>query len=330
MKTDEPISTPPVSVSAGSQAPAAGPGSPFQLRPWQRTALFSLPVVLVAAGWGAPATVFYQYAPPDPTAAAESPAREADGGRLYAQNCAYCHGERGDGAGLAHLNPRARNFGEGKFRLATTANGVPTDDDLLFVLRHGIPGSAMPAFAHFGADDLRALAGHVRRLTRGGVYDRQRKLAEQEGGEPDFADLNVTTEKLTRPGEALAVPREFPPATPESLTRGRAVYVKSCASCHGQDGKGDGPDVANLKNMDGSPNRPRDLTLGRFKGGGAAAQVYARIRLGMPGSPMPATAVATVPEPEALDLVNYVLSLSRSGAGDATATGERTAAALPP
>ncbi len=31
-------------------------------------------------------------------------------------------------------------------------------------------------------------------------------------------------------------------ARPASVERGRALYVKECASCHGEQGKGDGPD----------------------------------------------------------------------------------------
>ena len=40
-----------------------------------------------------------------------------------------------------------------------------------------------------------------------------------------------------------------------SLARGKTVWVKECASCHGDKGKGDGPAVKDLE------KKPEDLTL---------------------------------------------------------------------
>ncbi len=38
-----------------------------------------------------------------------------------------------------------------------------------------------------------------------------------------------------------------PPATEEQLVRGKEIYTKICASCHGKNGKGDGPAAAVLE-----------------------------------------------------------------------------------
>lgn len=46
---------------------------------------------------------------------------------------------------------------------------------------------------------------------------------------------------------------------PPDLERGRAVYRDACESCHGREGKGNGPGAANL-----TP-RPRDFVTGSFK-----------------------------------------------------------------
>src|SRR5262245_9870295 len=53
------------------------------------------------------------------------------GAALYAQHCAACHGERGDGKGLAarFLFPKPRDFRSGRFRLVSTSNGIPTEAD---------------------------------------------------------------------------------------------------------------------------------------------------------------------------------------------------------
>src|SRR5262245_63220052 len=189
--------------AAAPPAPA-NPGSLYGSRR-QWLVFLGLPVVLVVVTWVAPAVIFTRCGRPEPTARDAGP---PDGAALFAQNCAQCHGARGDGNGVAHLNPRARNFGEGKFRLATTANGVPTDADLPFVLRHGIPGSAMPAFDKLSEEGARAVIGQVRRLTRTGLFARLRRHAEQ-AGEVDAGELAEAVDRLTRPGSPLAVPDQL-------------------------------------------------------------------------------------------------------------------------
>jgi hypothetical protein len=57
------------------------------------------------------------------------------------------------------------------------------------------------------------------------------------------------------------------------------------------------------------PIRPRDFTRGIFKGGREPEQLFARITLGAPGTPMPSSVAALRPA-EVGDLVNFVLSLS--------------------
>lgn len=52
-----------------------------------------------------------------------------------------------------------------------------------------------------------------------------------------------------------------PMAMPEP-DEGRAFFAANCTACHGQTGRGDGPDAANLKAM------PTDLTLLAVKNGG--------------------------------------------------------------
>jgi len=75
-------------------------------------------------------------------------AQRASGKQLYARYCAQCHGDKGDGEGDAtpHLYPRPRNFTTGKFKVRTTANGaLPTHQDLVNIIRRGMPYTSMPA-----------------------------------------------------------------------------------------------------------------------------------------------------------------------------------------
>lgn len=296
-----------VEATPGHAAASGRPGGSTRRRIW---VLFCVPLALIVAWIATSGVILGIQSRPAPAAISPPP---PSGAALYAQQCAYCHGVLGDGAGHAASNvwPRPRDFGEGKFRLVTTSNGIPTDEDLLAVLRNGIPGSAMPQFAQLSEPELRALIAHVRELTYTGVLTRLRRLADQ--GAIDPTDVGLVADGLSRPGPRLEVPTQFELSTPESIAHGREVYTKTCASCHGPNGKGDGPQVKELKNADGSATQPRDLTLGRFKGGGEPAQVYARIMLGMPGTPMPAS--NNLPAKDIQDVLNYVLSLSRSGAG---------------
>ena len=114
------------------------------------------------------------------------------------------------------------------------------------------------------------------------------------------------------PVPPLELPAQFAPATADSLANGRKVYLQNCAQCHGPEGRGDGAQVKdpNFKNEDGSPARPRDLTQGVYKGGGEPEQLYARILLGIPGTPMP-SAPSTLTPRDVEDLVAYVQSLKK-------------------
>jgi mono/diheme cytochrome c family protein len=234
----------------------------------------------------------------------------AMGERLYRDNCATCHGEKGGGDGPAakFLQPKPRNFGEGKFRLVSAVNRVPSDQDLLFVLEHGMPGSAMFPFAHLAETERQALVQHVRQLMRTAFSELMRQEAKNSGEELDPAEAAEILDRATKPGETLSLPSDLPSSTPESVARGRESYLKVCAPCHGATGKGDG--VQDQRNDDGLPTRPRDLTRGIFKSGRDPERLFTRIRLGLPGSPMPSLSEDAMPSASVIDLVHYVLSLS--------------------
>jgi DMSO reductase family type II enzyme heme b subunit len=230
-----------------------------------------------------------------------------DGPHLFTRYCAACHGENGDGNGLAarFLYPKPRNFREGQFRLVTTANHIPSDKDMMNMLIRGMPGSAMFAVGHLGDTERKELIAHVRRLIRDGLEERLRREAKEFGEEVVPEELAKTLDSRTRPGTAIEIPREWPASGRESVARGRDLYLKQCATCHGTSGKGDG--VQEQRDESGVPIRPRDFTRGVFKGGSQREQLYARIVLGVPGTPMPASSNL---KPEELgDLINFIQSL---------------------
>lgn len=247
---------------------------------------------------------------PKPTGSHEETALAA-GKLLYETNCLQCHGERGDGIGPAavFLYPKPRDFRSGKFRLVTTSNRLPSDADLMQVISRGMPGSAMFPFGHLAEGDRQQLVGYVRQLTRQGIEERLRQAAAAAGDDVDPIQLAKDVAQLAQVGEAMKLPADLPTGV-ESVARGRTLYMAQCATCHGETGKGDG--VKEQKDDDGTPTRPRDFTRGIFKGGRDPLQLFARIAIGMPGTPMPASPHL---KPEQIgDLVNFTQSLSDSAA----------------
>ena len=88
-------------------------------------------------------------------------AQRESGKKLYAKNCSQCHGEKGDGEGYAapHLYPRPRNFTTGKFKIRTTPNGaLPTHQDLVNIIKRGMPYTSMPAWPNLSDQEVSDLA----------------------------------------------------------------------------------------------------------------------------------------------------------------------------
>ena len=205
----------------------------------------------------------------------------------------------------------------GRFRLVSTSNNVPTRDDLHAVLMRGMPGSAMPPWAHLPLAERDALVDEIMRLRVEGAYEFyvQQLKADEDLTDDEIAAEDVQQEikeyvhDFTTPGQSTSVP-VMEPATDAAISRGKDVYAKFvCISCHGKTGRGDG--VQEMWDDEKMPTSPRDFTLGIFKGNPDPASLYRRIAYGMPGTPMPGSGTMT-PE-QMVDLVHYIRSLSTEG-----------------
>jgi mono/diheme cytochrome c family protein len=102
----------------------------------------------------------------------ESPDMAAHGGKVYAQNCAVCHGDKGAGDGAAGqaLNPKPRNFIEGAWKYGGDSAGI------FHTVTTGVPGTSMASFAHLPAVDRWALVQHIRSITKNKVKDDPAKI----------------------------------------------------------------------------------------------------------------------------------------------------------
>lgn len=96
------------------------------------------------------------------------------GKKVFAQNCAMCHGEggAGDGAAGAALNPKPRNLIEGPWKLGGGYQG------LYAAISQGIPGSSMSAYGHMKSVDRWALVQFIDSITKAKVSEDPAKLAE--------------------------------------------------------------------------------------------------------------------------------------------------------
>jgi mono/diheme cytochrome c family protein len=238
------------------------------------------------------------------------------GQELYQRHCAACHGDKGDGQGIAaaQLFPKPRDFRMGRFRLVSTTNRTPTREDLDAVLVRGMPGSSMPPWPHLSGEDRQLLIDEVLKLRREGAREQYiRVLKDQEElTDAEIADAKIqsqieqSVERQVMPGEVTKVP-DVGEADVAVVARGKEIYLKQgCQGCHGKEGKGDGQQK--MTDDEGLPTRPRDFTRGIFKGGHDPISLYRRTAYGMPGTPMPSSSQLT-PE-QIMELVHYVRSLS--------------------
>ncbi len=250
------------------------------------------------------------------------------GQALYARHCAGCHGEQGDGLGIAatYLYPKPRDFGS-SFRIVSSAGRNPSRDDIHAVLLRGMPGSSMPPWAHLSQSDRDLLVDEVFRLRHEALGRLFVQQWIEDGEDPDDIDEDEKADFVASrmdPGEPLAIP-EIPEPDEGSIARGKETFFKlGCHSCHGETGKGDGQQQ--MVNIEGFPTRPRDFTLGIFKGNNDPASLYLRVAIGMPGGSMPATSQAT-PE-EAVDLTQFILSLSTETQREAAILRRATISAI--
>lgn len=210
------------------------------------------------------------------------------GRSIFGKQCAGCHGADGSGNGTAAylLYPRPRDLVKARYRLVSTWEGMPTDEDLYRTISRGMPGSAMPSWAHLPERDRWALVHHVKSLAAEPIA--------VGSPTPDDPQLGV-----------VAVPPE-PPLDDGGAAKTTDLFVKGCAPCHGPGARGDG--VQMQFDVEGFPTRPRDLTLGVFKGSPAPEHIYRRIVAGMPGTPMPGS--PALHGNDAWRLVHFIRSLS--------------------
>jgi cbb3-type cytochrome c oxidase subunit III len=217
-------------------------------------------------------------------------AQRESGRNLYLKNCAQCHGDKGDGAGYAtpHLLPQPRDFTTGKFKVRTTVSGaLPSHQDLINIIRLGMPYTSMPAWPDLSDQDVSDLAYFL----------------------TTFSAEFSSPERVPQSAELPSAPG----STNESIELGKKLYAETgCLKCHGDLGRGDGPSAPTLTDDLGQPIRAADLTQSwTFRGGSSREDIFRTMTTGFNGTPMPSF-VDSLSTEQRWAITDYIVSLSGS------------------
>jgi mono/diheme cytochrome c family protein len=212
--------------------------------------------------------------------AGQPPAAVSLGEKIYTENCAVCHGDKGNTAYWAKngLNPPPRDF------TAPESQSVLTRARMVKSVTNGRPGTGMMPFkTRLSKDDISAVVGFIRFKFMGVDPDNDsgaaplalvkpvveaaeesspvsgipgvdaplsaaRPVTDPHSGEShdrrDNAAVPAADSMSGMPGEHsidVDMSLPVPNGLKGDLAWGRTFYMSNCFTCHGVTGQGDGP-----------------------------------------------------------------------------------------
>lgn len=267
-------------MSGGGDGTVGGTGV------WARSAVYT--VVLSLGTWGVIGAANALHGDAESVESVYEVAMPAadfeEGARLFRRHCASCHGATGDAEGELSNNEsmRPRSFRRESFRFPTTESGISCGDDLLRVIRDGIPSAGMPPTLLCTPEEQQLLVDYVLEICR---------LAGRD------IEAGPRLEVVPPPDAFVA-----------DAEAGNLVFQKLCAVCHGENGSGES--AIPLADELGRSITPRDLRAGIFRGGNADEDLYRRIRLGIPGTAMGRFTPEIVSDEDVWHLIAHIRSLA--------------------
>ena len=188
----------------------------------------------------------------------------ADAAELYHDYCSVCHGDHGDGRSRARqgLIPPPRDF---------TAPGMATElprQRMVDSVLNGRPGTAMVGWkSRLSPEQAAAIVDYIR------------SSFMREGTAPAHAS-QAAPGPHAQARDTTAAARETLPRG--NAGRGRLLYMANCSTCHGAEGKGNGPRAYFIY------PRPRDFTSAAAREKLNEATLFHAVRDGVQGKEMPA------------------------------------------
>ena len=189
---------------------------------------------------------------------------EYDTGRQqFLVQCAHCHGLAGDGEGWngAYLNPKPADLRK-KLGPETLSSVKKWDGTQFAKITHGIRDTAMPPWGEFLSQKMRW--EDVNYLKQS--FAEGRKVTASVYGDGAVPYPYVRTDTGIFSDEIGSI----------DPAKGQPTFEKYCATCHGKDGKGDGPGTAILASGSPAP-LPGDMNY---------PYIFWRVREGASGSMM--------------------------------------------
>jgi mono/diheme cytochrome c family protein len=215
----------------------------------------------------------------------------------------------------------------------------PAREDLLRILRSGVDGTSMPSFHLLSETELNLLVSYVIHLALRGEVEQGtlREIAQQPAGklalsfknseqDDDTTDdialyvaavfrdsllknnqwATAAESKFYRPADPAA--RETPESKAAAIVNGYNLFINKdkggCLACHDDFGRNAKYRYDNW----GTMVRPRDLTLGQYRGGRRPIDLFWRVKAGISGTPMPA-AVPSLSDEDLWQIVDFVQAL---------------------
>ncbi len=213
---------------------------------------------------------------------------ETGGRDIYLAACAPCHGPLGDGNGpfAKRFVQRPTDFTHGVYKLRSTLARLPAQGDLERTIREGMPGTEMVPFRHVLTEaSIRAAAAYIKTFSKN--FDDPAALAAAEQ-------------------KRVQLPAQRPvPASPESIAKGKEIYIQRCQECHGEQGEGSKTE----KDDWGFPVPMQDFRSGVYKSGHTDTHLARAILTGVNGTSMAPYGGEISPE-EAYQVVDYMRSLA--------------------
>jgi mono/diheme cytochrome c family protein len=238
------------------------------------------------------------------------------GEELYEQNCATCHGDNGKGMTGIKMAGTDQTFETTNFQQAEYEYGggpVQIYNAITFGLEEALPPEQRPT-APTQADG--ATQGPTANVPTHPVYPQLQYQSRWDlvhyvrslGPTDDIEDpdplLAKARERAAKgvcdPSIRESVTEKMEMKGEEQLELGKEVYDQNCASCHGDEGAGDGPAADALN----PPPRSFVETGVEWTNGTSQLAIYNTLQQGIEGTSM--ASYSNLPDEEIWALVHYV------------------------